>query len=117
DLPRSPALIGEPPATQADLHFALFGIPVRVHPMFWLMAVLLGANMTAGRPDLMFFWVLAVFLSILVHELGHALVIRSFGSQPWITLYGMGGLASHAATRTDPGTHILISLAGPGAGF
>ena len=26
--------LGEPPATQADLHFRVFGFPVRVHPVF-----------------------------------------------------------------------------------
>ncbi len=65
----------------------------------------------------MAFWILAVLISVLVHELGHALVIRKFGWQPRITLYGMGGLASYNATRIDPQTHILISLAGPAAGF
>ena len=27
----------EPPPTQGDLHFRLFGIPVRVHPFFWVV--------------------------------------------------------------------------------
>jgi Zn-dependent protease len=114
---RKCALIGEPSPTQADLHFPLFGIPVRVHPFFWLMAAFLGANITGGQPELMFFWVLTVFVSILVHELGHALLIRQFGGRPWITLYAMGGLASSSASRIDPRAHIKILLAGPGAGF
>ncbi len=110
-------MIGEPPASQGDLHFAVLGIPVRIHPFFWLIAALLGYGATHGEPRLMFFWVLAVMFSILVHELGHALVIRKYGWQPRITLYGMGGLASYNATRIDPRTHIVISLAGPLAGF
>ena len=60
---------------------------------------------------------MAVFLSVLVHEMGHALAIRSLGVQPWITLYGMGGLTSHLGGRFPPMTQILVSLAGPGAGF
>ena len=62
-------------------------------------------------------WVVAVFLSVLVHEMGHALAIRALGVQPWITLYGMGGLTSHRGGRLPPKTQILVSLAGPAAGF
>ena len=56
-------------------------------------------------------------MSVLVHEMGHALAIRPLGVQPWITLYGMGGLTSHQGGRFRPPTQILVSLAGPVAGF
>jgi stage IV sporulation protein FB len=68
-------------------------------------------------------WIVAVFITILWHEMGHATVIRLFGSQPWITLYAMGGLTSHDPRRTmrsaggNTWGQILISFAGPGAGF
>ena len=115
-------LLGEPPRTQWDLHFSLFGIPVRVHPLFWLVAVIMGVR---GSPELMdlLIWVVAVFLSILVHELGHATIMRLYGFAPWITLYGFGGLASYSpaqaygSKRTDTFAQVLISAAGPGAGF
>ncbi len=110
-------MIGEPAPSPGDLQFAAFGIPVRIHPFFWLMAALLGYGSTGGQPRLMFFWILAVLISVFVHEMGHALVIRHFGWQPRVTLYGMGGLASYNAVRMDPRTHIVISLAGPLAGF
>lgn len=110
-------MIGEPAPSAGDLHFAVFGIPVRIHPFFWLMAALLGYGRTHGEPRLIFFWILAVLFSVLVHEMGHALVIRRYGWAPRVTLYGMGGLASYNATRIDPRTHIVISLAGPLAGF
>ena len=115
-------LLGEPPQTQYDLHFSLVGIPVRVHPFFWLIAVLLGIG---GEPQLMevLIWVVAMFLAILVHELGHALVMRRYGYSPRIILYGMGGLATagpaqaYSSAGTSPQAQILISAAGPGAGF
>jgi stage IV sporulation protein FB len=110
-------LFAEPGQTQADLHFSVVGIPVRIHPMFWLVTVLLGSAGSRVSPESVLFWVLAVFISILIHELGHALMFRRFGFEPWITLYGMGGLASSNARRLDPRTDIWISLAGPGAGF
>jgi Zn-dependent protease len=99
------------------LHFALFGTPVRVHPLFWIVAILLGLNGTRGQPLPMLTWVVAVFLAILVHEFGHALAAQAFGWPAHITLYGMGGLASYRPTRRLPGRILLITLAGPAAGF
>jgi Zn-dependent protease len=105
----------EPPRSPYDLHFSVLGIPVRVHPWFWLITVLLG--MSARDPKKVLMWVGVVFVSILVHELGHALTARAQGWQPWITLYGMGGLASYRPTFYRPTTQIMIAFAGPLAGF
>ena len=109
-------LIGEPPRTQGDLNFVLFGFPVRVHPFFWVISLLLGIS-GDPKPELVLIWVAAVFVSILVHELGHAFAIRRYGGQAWITLYGMGGLASSNEANRTPKAQILISAAGPAAGF
>ena len=38
-------------------------------------------------------WVAVVFVSILIHELGHATLQRRFGGHPRIMLYSLGGLA------------------------
>ncbi|MBO5437565.1 MAG: hypothetical protein J6A23_07875, partial [Thermoguttaceae bacterium] len=106
----------EPARTQYDLNFQLFGIPVRVHPLFWILSLFLGMNLSG--PQMLILWILAVFVSILVHELGHALVMRTYGIQPRIVLYSFGGL-----TIFDRRYHlrwfenILVSFAGPGAGF
>ena len=114
-------LLGEPPRTQGDINFNLLRIPVRIHPGFWVLALVLGMNGSSVPAILT--WIVAVFLSILVHELGHALVIRSYGYHAWITLCWTGGLASHnpgeshglrGPTALD---QVLISLAGPMAGF
>jgi len=113
-------LLGEPARTQGDLNFAIFGIPVRIHPFFWLVGLLLGMD---NNVQGMIIWIAALFLCILVHELGHALVLKAFGVYSWITLYGMGGLASYdpgqARRAGADGTlkQIAISAAGPGAGF
>lgn len=115
-------LIGEPQPTQGDIHFRLFGFPVRIHPIFWLIAVVFGMSGTPPLP-LVFVWVVAMFLSILIHELGHALVMRYFGISPRITLYGMGGMASYDPSQVrDPRAfttyaQIAIAAAGPLAGF
>jgi stage IV sporulation protein FB len=114
-------MLGEPARTAYDLKFALFGIPIRVHPLFWLAGLLLGSSQQPDGPRLLV-WMVAFFLGILCHELGHALVMRSQGCFSWITLYGLGGLASCDRSRTtgrypDSWRQIAVAAAGPLAGF
>jgi stage IV sporulation protein FB len=110
--------LSEPPPTQADIHFRLLGFPIRVHPFFWLTTLFLGmSGDSPAEPTRVLIWVAVVFVSIVVHELGHAVVQQYFGGHPWITLYGFGGLASCSDCDRRPRSQILISLAGPVAGF
>jgi Zn-dependent protease len=99
----------------------LGSIPVRIHGSFFLMTLLLGA--AAGRGPVqehvaIGIWAVVVFVSVLVHELGHAVVGKAFGLAPQIDLHGMGGTTSWSSGR-DLGNlrSIAISLAGPFAGF
>jgi len=101
------------------LRFRLFGIPVAVSPTFWFLVLLLQYT-ELRRPERLAMWVGVVFSGVLVHELGHALLVRAFGSAPSITLHGMGGLTSWAMPPTNapgPFKRLLISLAGPFAGI
>lgn len=107
----------DPPPTAADLHFRLFGFPVRVTPWFWAAALLLSLGGDDDSPEPVLTWVIVVFVSILVHELGHALAIRYFGGRSRITLYHFGGLAMDNRPDRLPGEQIAISFAGPAAGF
>jgi stage IV sporulation protein FB len=114
-------MFGEPPPTQGDIHFQLFGIPIRIHPFFWIITLILGAN-SDGVPGILT-WVAAVLISILIHELGHALIIKAYGFHSWIVLYGMGGITchdpaeKHGSKANTPLGQISISFAGPAAGF
>jgi Zn-dependent protease len=113
-------LIDEPPRSRGDIHFVLFGFPVRIHPLFWLMALVLGHNSPGVKP--LVAWVAAVLISILVHEWGHALVMRGYGMRPWITLHGLGGVTSAGggpgfAPALRAQDQVLISAAGPAADF
>ena len=113
-------LLSEPPPSQGDLHFRIYGFPVRVHPMFWLVTAIMGfqSGEEGGTPPgELLSWVAVVFVSILIHELGHAVLQRRYGGHPWITLYGLGGLASCDDCDRSPRSQIIISLAGPLAGF
>ena len=98
------------------MQFRLGSIPVRVRGLFLFMALVLGAQLE--RLDLIAIWVVVVFVSVLVHELGHALVGRLFGLTPQIELHGMGGTTSWVDAR-DVGNarSMAISVAGPFAGF
>ncbi|MGH9137848.1 MAG: site-2 protease family protein, partial [Acidimicrobiales bacterium] len=92
-------------------HFSLGGIPVRVEPSFWLIVLLLGFT-PRTTPTLLAGWVAIVFVSVLVHELGHAVAFRAFGSEPTIVLHGFGGLTYGRPVR-GRWRSIVVSLAGP----
>jgi len=117
-------LFQPPPITRYDLNFNIFGIPVRVHPLFWLLAILLGSS--SNDLSRILVWVLVVFVSILIHELGHAFALRSYGQPSQIVLHMTGGLTipesinfgyQSANISFTPNQQILVSLAGPFAGF
>ena len=93
-----------------------FGIPIRVHPSFWLGSILFGSNLPSNQ--LVFIWVVCAFISILVHELGHALTAESFGWPTEILLYFGGGLAMSQRLRNNtPWRSMIVSFMGPAAGF
>jgi stage IV sporulation protein FB len=116
-------LLAEPSRTNYDLHFTLFGVPVRVHPLFWLATALLSlrGDMQSIRKENVLLWVVSVFVSIMVHEFGHAFAFRHFHCQPRVVLYWLGGLAipemSYATHPPEGRRLILIAAAGPAAGF
>lgn len=109
--------LAEPPPSTADLHFRIFGFPVRVHPYFWVVVLLLGIASGDREPRFALTWVAVAFVSVLVHELGHAVLQRRYGGEPRIVLYSLGGLAICEDCDRSPGKQIAISLAGPLAGF
>jgi stage IV sporulation protein FB len=128
-------LLGEPHRTQMDVNFNLFGFPVRISAFFWLVAVLLGWNACTGFVDyvegrytvfhFLILWVIAVLVSILVHEMGHGFAMRRYGIRSRLVLYHFGGLAipeqTYSAWRStradDPKSSIVISAAGPLSGL
>ena len=108
-------MFGQVEPTEFDLRFSMFGIPIRVHPVFWLTSAFLAWNSAGGDPRGLLVCVLAIFVSILVHELGHAVANRQFGWHSEIVLYFFGGYAT--STRHTTWKDITVSAAGPLAGF
>jgi len=109
-------MFGVPAHSDFDLRFRVLGIPVRVSPWFWAFAALLGWQLSSN-PRTLVIWVLCVFVSILIHELGHGLVARLFGFWPSIALVGMFGLCDSQAERQTPWQRLAVLIGGPGAGF
>ncbi|RYD42042.1 MAG: hypothetical protein EOP85_11760, partial [Verrucomicrobiaceae bacterium] len=96
--------------------FSVFGIPVEVQPFFWITLVILGGASRADSEEAIFkivLFVLAGFISILVHELGHALTARRFGSNVHIVLQAFGGYAAYSGARISRKQSFLITAAGP----
>ncbi len=129
-------MMAEPPLTRFDIHFKLFGFPVRISPFFWLTGLILGLMATrhmaedtplGDRLGVFAIVVFCMFVSILIHELGHAFLIRRFGWGSRIILYTFGGLATFESpdryvpmyneNESSPRRKIIIALAGPVAGF
>ncbi|MGC4055610.1 MAG: site-2 protease family protein [Paludibaculum sp.] len=105
-----------PSRTSFDLNFRLFGVPVRVHPLFWLSTLLLSGG--GGRdPWLVVLWVVCCFVSILWHEFGHVVAMMWAGDRGDIVLHSFGGLAIPYRGCGGPTQQAVISAAGPVAGF
>jgi Zn-dependent protease len=98
------------------ISFRIFGVPVTVHPTFLVVAALLG--LSSRRLSLVAAWIGVVFVSILVHELGHALTARSFGAEVEIELNGIGGLTSWSGAEENfgPGRRATVAAAGSAVG-
>jgi stage IV sporulation protein FB len=62
-------------------------------------------------------FVLAGFLSILIHEMGHALTGRKFGATPHVILHGIGGVAIFPDARFTRQQSFLVTAAGPAIQF
>lgn len=103
------------------IRFSIFGIPVEVQPFFWIVSALMGGAAYADSKDAFLavaLFVIAAFISVLVHELGHALTGRRLGGgYATIMLTSFGGLAmNHGGRFTRPQRFWMIA-AGPGFGF
>jgi len=84
--------------------------------MFWIIVFALGWNLPLVEQ---FVWVGVVFVSILVHELGHVSSALFFGRRSRVVLYSMGGLTI-PETQTSPLTgwrHAVVAFSGPTAGL
>lgn len=92
--------------------FSFGDIPVSLSP--WYLLIILWWMRDGWASGLV--WAGVVTVSILVHELGHALVARHYGLAPSILLHGLGGLCAHDRAERDRHDAFIIA-AGPAAGL
>lgn len=100
------------------------GIGINIHPTFGLVIVWaalqwgIGTNRGALPLILGLLLVLLVFLSVLIHELGHCAMAQQFGVRVLdITLWPFGGVARIEQMPALPRSELLIALAGPAMNF
>ena len=91
-------------------------IPVTVSPVFFITAGLIGYLSTESLVGV-FLWTFVIFFSVLVHELGHAVVAYFIGLRPRIELTAFGGITHHGGMNLSPIKQIGIALGGPLFGF
>jgi len=99
----------------------LFGIAIRVHVTLlalfaWIIVSLplRGGGIELGLTELAI--VVAVFLIVVIHELAHALVARTFGSRTReILLLPVGGIANIDRIPERPAQELAVAIAGPAA--
>src|ERR1700694_2041954 len=106
------------------LRFRIGRIPVEVRPGHFIIAALLrlqGISQSArfGNSTIsLITWMAVVFVSVLFHEFGHALVASAFGYRPSIQLVWTGGLTQPNATGPIPWYRdVALTIAGPAFGF
>lgn len=105
------------------IRFRLLGIPSSIHPSFWLVAFLISPipwNLLGEARIWPFLlaWLAVVALSVLAHEVGHALTARSRGATVEITLYAMGGFTTWKTEKpVSPWVRTAIAAAGSTVGF
>lgn len=92
--------------------FKLFNIPVYIHPSFWIFLLFFADVLRQPNFDSL---ILAgiFFVSLLVHEMGHALTARFFGAKPAVILEAFGGYAQYNNYGISPKRQFLITLNGP----
>lgn len=87
-------------------------IPILIHPLFWLFSGLIGWLYTGSFAGILL-WIPIIFISVLVHEFGHALTAVAFGQRPQIQLVALGGLTSYQGDRLKFWKQFLIVFNGP----
>jgi Zn-dependent protease len=94
--------------------FNIGDIPVSMS--LWYPLLLLYWFRNGEDPTASLIWAIVVTISILVHELGHAIVARYYRLDPSILLHGFGGLCFHQPARQNRHDAFIIA-AGPSAGL
>jgi Zn-dependent protease len=93
----------------------VFGVPIRLHFTFLLLLVFLVVNGISDKQSGVgtAIYIVALFGSVFLHELGHTLVARHYGIKTLeIVMFPIGGVSRPERLPTGR-QELLISLSGP----
>ena len=110
---------------KGSFHIATFsGIPVKIHWSFGLLLLYIAfdTTQTTGFKWLAILisigFVLSVFVCVILHEFGHALMARKFGVRTHdITMTPIGGIARLERMPEGKGQEFWVAIAGPMVNF
>lgn len=97
----------------------LFGVKILIHWTFFLLLLwIVAAQYLRGSSTetivLTTVYVLAIFLCVVLHEMGHITMARQYGIDTRkITLLPIGGVASLDKIPENPRQELLVAIAGP----
>jgi Zn-dependent protease/CBS domain-containing protein len=96
----------------------IFGINFRIHVTFFLLLFFIFISVLTQhglqRALLAVLFICAVFVCVLIHEIGHSLIARRFGKEAKsITLLPIGGVATMEEMPEKPAQEIAVSIIGP----
>jgi len=95
------------------------GIKLSIHWTFvlllaWIVLQNVKSGLALGPVVWTLIFVLGIFVCVILHELGHALMAKQFGIRTRdITLYPIGGVARLESMPRKPKEELLVALAGP----
>ncbi|NDE82836.1 MAG: stage IV sporulation protein FB [Chlamydiia bacterium] len=93
-----------------------YRIPISIHISFWIVSGLIGFLYSRELVGTLI-WMGIIFVSVLFHELGHALTAAYFRLKPRIALVAMGGVTQYESGGVSLPKRFLIILNGPLFGF
>jgi Zn-dependent protease len=119
------------PHRQAISLGRIFGIPIRVDYSWFLIFALLSWTLATGYYPAEFkhwalaqYWIVGaataimLFVSVLLHELGHSIVAKHYGTPVRsITLFIFGGVSQLSASAANAGAEFWVAAAGPVVSF
>src|SRR5487761_451961 len=95
----------------------IFGIEIRLHWTFtFLVLAVIWANSSSGRGAVVtgLVWIVAVFGSVIVHELAHSILARRRGATVRdILLTPIGGISQIEQMPKGPANELEIAAVGP----
>jgi Zn-dependent protease len=97
----------------------LFGVKILIHWTFFLLLIwIVLAEYFGGSSTetilLTIVYILAIFLCVVLHEMGHITMARQYGiNTRKITLLPIGGVASLEKIPENPKQELMVAIAGP----